>query len=107
MSNSHRLTPIATQNVFSWILSLGPNNIVRKIASALNDPNMTLNAKAQRYPIYAKILPTSPSFTSFYSTIVRFQINEVFDFSIGYNCELKRLEKNRKLKISKTPNAIL
>ncbi len=48
MSNSHRLSLIVTQNVFSHLLSLGPN--YEKIASALIAPQMTLNAKRPKVP---------------------------------------------------------
>ncbi len=43
--------------------------------------------KGQRHPIYVELLPTSPKFHSVLHRSLVFQIIEVFNFPIGYNCE--------------------
>ncbi len=88
------------------------NRIFWKIASALNDPHMTLNATRPKVPyICWPIAHESQISLCFALLSLAFQIIEVFDFSIGYNSEFeifeKKIVKNQKLKISKIPNVVL
>ena len=62
MSISHRLVVIATQNVFSYLLSLGPNYEKSKVHRMTPKWHWTL--KGQRYLIYFELLPMSPKFHS-------------------------------------------
>ncbi len=86
MSNSHHLTLIATQNVFSYLLSLGPNYEKWQL-SAPNDLKMTLNAKRTKVPLICwTTTHESQILLTFALRLLVFQIIEVFDFSLlGYN----------------------
>ena len=92
-SNPHRLAIIASQNIISYLLPLGPN--YKKIASAPNDLKMILNAKKPKVPYICWSTPHESQISlRFAVRSLVFQIIDVFDFSIGYNGEFKILEKN-------------
>ena len=106
MSVSHRLAAIATQNVFSYLLSLGPNNEKLKVH------RMTLKATRPKVP-HICLTTTHESQISLRFALQSFifQIIEVFDFSIGCKGEFeifdKQIIKNWILKIAKIPNVVL
>ena len=71
MPNSHRLALIATQNVISYPLLLGPTYASSKVHRMAPKWHWTL--KGQMYPIY--VVPRVPNVTPFCSTISRFPNN--------------------------------
>ncbi len=90
MSNSHHLALIATQNVFSYLLSSGPNYKKKsKVHRITSKWPWTLKAKGTPYML--KYYPRVPNFTPLSSTIARFPDN--WGFSIGYNGEFAIFEK--------------
>ena len=62
VSNCHRLPLIATQKIFSYLLSLGPN--YEKSQVHRKTPEWSWMLQGQRYPIHVKVLPTSSKFYS-------------------------------------------
>ncbi len=102
LSNSHHLVLIATQNVFFYLLPLGPNYEKSQVHQ------MTLNAKRPYVPVicWAIVNKTQISLR-FALPLLLFQIIEVFDFSIEYNgkCAIveKKSLKHQELKMSKIP----
>ncbi len=74
-----------------------------KIGNAPNVPRMTLRT-CQKYRVYTKYSPEGPNFTLFRCMVACFPDNWGFGFPIGCNCEIKKIVKNRKLKISKIRN---
>ena len=73
MSISHRLAPIDTRYVFSYVLSLGPNYEF-KISNAPNDVKMALSDTCTRSKvrhIYLIVDPQVPNFTPYRSAIAR------------------------------------
>ena len=104
---SHRLALIATQNLFSYLLSLGPNYEKSQVHRMTP---MTLNAKMPKVP-YICWTTTHQSQVSLWSLV--FQIIEVFDFAISYNGEFEILKKSetqnfkKKKKEKKKNNVVL
>ncbi len=86
---------------------------LRKIESATNDPNMTLNATRPKIRhIYLTTVHESQILVRFALRWLILQIIEVFGFSIGYKGEFEIFEKKKKLKIgnskiSKITNEVL
>ncbi len=88
---------------------------LRKIASAPNDPKMTLNAKRPKVPLICSISTHESQISlRFALRSLVYQIIEVFDFSIGYNYgefeifkKKKKSVKNQVLKISKITNVVM
>ncbi len=91
-SNSHHLALIATQNVFSYLLSLGLNYEILQVHRMTSKWPRRL--KDQRYALCV-VERTHESQISlrFALRSLVFQIIEVFDFSIGYNGEFEIFEK--------------
>ena len=76
-----------------------------KIGNARNDPRMTLSTEVSKVPCVHWIhIPEAQISLCFALRLLIFQIIEVFGFPIGYNGEIQKLVKNRKLKISKIQN---
>ncbi len=102
VSISHRLSVMAMQNVFSYLLSLGR---ITKIANAPSDPKMTLNVTRTLY-MYRQY-PWVPNCTPFCSMITCFPYKWFFGFSIGNNGEFEIFEnkivKNQQTQHFKNP----
>ena len=64
MSIAHRLAVIATQNVFFYLLSLGPNYEKYRMISHPMTSKWAWMLQGQRYPIYVKVSPATPKFHS-------------------------------------------
>ena len=103
------LALMATQNVFSYLLSLGPN--YEKSRVHWLTPKWPWMPQNQRYTIYVEILPTSPNFSPFCSTTARFPDTWGFWF-LHYKVQWwtwnfrKKFVKNQKLKILKIPKVL-
>ncbi len=101
MSIFHHLALIATWNVFSYLLSSGPNYEKSNVHRMTSPWPWML--QGQMYPMYVELLATSPKF---YSVLLQgrsfSQIIALFDFSIGYNGQFDIVEqkfvRNWKLK---------
>ena len=65
MSISHRLALIATQNVFSYLLSLGTNYEKSNVHWMISKWPWML--QGQKYPIYVIYYPRVPNFTPFFA----------------------------------------
>ncbi len=84
MSNSHRLALIAAQKVFSYLLSLGPNDEKSQVHQMTPNDLQLKKAKGTVYTHESQIL------LRFALRSPVFQRIEVFDFSTG---EFKIFEK--------------
>ena len=97
MHISHRLAPIATQNIFSCMLPLRPNHEKSQVYRMIPKWPWTLQGQLH-ISIGNHICITSThdfsNFTPFCSTITHFPGNWGFSFVIGFNGEFEMLENN-------------
>ncbi len=111
MSISHRLAVIATQNVFSYLLSLGPNYGKSKVTGIEWPQNDIEWYKTKGTPYMLNNYPWVPNFIPFCTKIALFPDNCFFFFFLLLHrlhgkfeiCE-KKIVKNPKTKISKILN---
>ena len=107
MSVSHRLAALPTQDVFSYLLSLGPNYVKLKVHRTTSYWHWTL--QGQRYPIYVELLP---NFTLLCSLISHFPDNwpwsvaevEFFFLLFFFFIEITFLEKSQMHQMTGPPN---